>query len=170
MDIKISWGRVATTPVVADNIIYCAFPSGEKAFARDLEKMAAGEDGLVWVYDDPASDVPSPTVWKGCLYLVEESKKQLLCIDMKTGELRWSGRLERGDTFYASPTVADDKLYIVNRKGFVTVVAADPAEFRILGTRAFDENPTDSTIAIANGKLFLRTSKHLYCFGKKDVE
>ncbi|MBN2684769.1 MAG: PQQ-binding-like beta-propeller repeat protein [Pontiellaceae bacterium] len=169
MDIEMSWGRVATTPVVADNIIYCAFPSGEKAFARDLEKMAKGEDGLVWVYDEPASDVPSPVVWKGSLYLVQESKKQLLCIDIKTGELRWSGRLERGDTFYASPTVADDKIYIVNRKGFLTVVAADPEEFRILSTRAFNENPTDSTIAISNGKLFLRTSEHLYCFGDEQT-
>lgn len=103
MEIKMSWGRVATTPVVAENIIYCAFPSGEKAFARDLGKLAQGEGGALWVYDDDACDVPSPTVWKGCVYLLEEKRKQLLCLDLKTGELRWSGRLEKGIPFTHRP-------------------------------------------------------------------
>jgi len=64
----------------------------------------------------------------------------------------------------------DDKLYAVNRKGVVTVIAADTNEFRVLSTYAFGEQPVESTIAIADGKLYLRTAENLYCFAKKQTE
>jgi hypothetical protein len=57
---------------------------------------------------------------------------------------------------------------MVNRKGAVTVAAADPREFRILSTSFFKESPVDSTLAIAGGKVYLRTAENLYCFGKKE--
>jgi len=165
MDREMKFGRTASTPVVVDNLIYCGFPTGGKVFCRDLEKLGRDKEGSVWTYDGMSCDVPSPTVWDGFLYVLQEKKKRLICLDLKSGEVQWVGQLERGDTFYASPTAADDKLYIVNRKGFVTVVAADPSEFKVLSTRAFEEKPSDSTIAVANGNVFLRTAKHLYCFG-----
>ena len=165
MDVEQKWGRLASTPVVDGNMIYSGFPTGTRLVARDLEKLARGEDGSGWVYDEPNCDVPSPTLWNGFLYVLQEKKQQLACIDPKTGSPRWVGQLGKGDTFYASPVAADGKLYVVNRKGFVSIVAADPSEFRVLSTRNFDEQPTDSTIAIANGRVFLRTAKHLYCFG-----
>jgi outer membrane protein assembly factor BamB len=165
MDVEQNWGRMASTPVVEGNMIYSGFPSGTRFFAQDLEEMAQGKGEKSWVYDELNCDVSSPVLWDGFLYVLQEKKQKLVCIDPENGSEQWVGALERGDTFYASPTAADGKLYIVNRKGFVTVVAADPSAFKVLSTRAFDEKPTDSTIAVANGNIFLRTAKHLYCFG-----
>jgi outer membrane protein assembly factor BamB len=98
---------------------------------------------------------------------IAERKKTLTCLDAKTGREQWAGQLDKGDIYHASITAADGKLYIVNRKATVSVVAADPAEFRVISTHAFDEKPADSSIAIANGKLYLRTAENLHCFSKK---
>jgi len=166
MDLDQKWGRMASTPVVVDHMIYSGFPTGTRFFAQDLEEMAHGKGEKSWVYDELNCDVSSPVLWDGFLYVLQEKKQKLVCIDPETGSVQWVGPLERGDTFYASPTAADGKLYIINRKGLASVVAADSSEFKVLSTRDFNEKPSDSTIAIANGRVFVRTAGHLYCFKK----
>ena len=161
------WGRTIGTPIAADGMLYGAYPEGCKAFACDLKQLAAGQCGRVWTYDERVSDVPGPAMANGYLYYIAERPKTLHCIDAKTGAVQWTGQLDKSDTYYASVTAGDGKLYVVNRKGVVTIVAADPTAFRILSTRDLGESPTESTIAIANGKLYIRTAENLYCFGNK---
>ncbi len=159
--------RIIPTPVVEGDLLYCPYPRGDFFFVCSLLKLAAGQSPVLWSYDTIAPDVPSPVVVDGCLYFIAEKKKTLTCLDAATGSEHWIGKLDGGDIYHASITSADGKLYMVNRKGTVSVVAADPKAFRVLSTHAFDEKDTDSSIAIANGKLYLRTGKTLYCFSKK---
>ncbi len=162
--------RIIPTPVTDGVRVYCTYPRGDSVFAAELSKLAKGDTNVspvAWEYEKTSPDVPSPVVVDGYLYLVAERKKTLTCLEAATGREQWVGQLDKGDKYHASITAADGKLYLVNRKGTVSVVAADPKEFRVLSTYAFDEKPTDSSIAIANGKLYLRTGEHLYCFSKK---
>ncbi len=161
------WGNVASTPIADGDRIYCVYLTGTGAFACDLDKLAANEPPRVWTYDKKVAYVASPVQVNDSLYYLETKKKVLICLDAKTGSERWIGQLDKADLFYASITAADGKLYTVNREGTVTVVAADPNKFRILNTYSFDEEPVDSTITIANGKVYLRTAQNLYCFAKK---
>ena len=167
MDEEISWGLTVATPVADGNMLYCSFPMGKKAFACDLSKLAANEPPIVWTVNHQVCHVPTPVIVDGYLYWIEEAKKTLTCLDAKTTQEKWVGQLDKSDQFYASITAADGKLYTVNRKGVVTVVVADPKAFRILSTQDFWESPVDSTIAIANGRVYLRTAENLYCFGKQ---
>ena len=162
--------RIIATPVTDGDFLYCTYPRGDSVFACRLSKLAKGEPNespLQWTYEKPASDVPSPVLADGSLYFIAGKKKTLTCLDAKTGREQWVGQLDKGDIYHASITAADGKLYMVNREGTVTVVAADPDAFRVISTHAFDEKPTDSSIAIANGKLYLRTAENLYCFTQK---
>lgn len=167
MDMEMPWGRVTSTPVADEGILYCPFPLGEKMLACDLSKLTANEPPILWTLDGPVCDVPSPVVIDGYLYMITDNKKTMTCIDTKTGQKQWTGQMAKTDTYYASITAADGKLYTVNRKGVVTVVAADSKEFRVISMYDFAEDPVDSTFAIANGKLYLRTAENLYCFGRK---
>jgi outer membrane protein assembly factor BamB len=167
MDETMTWARAAATPVVNDDIIYYSFPGGRKVVACELSKLAAADSSRLWTYSENGSDIPSQVVVDGHLYLIQDGKKTLTCLDAAAGTEKWTGQLDKSDTFYASITAADGKLYTVNRKGAVTVVAANPDEFRILGSYRFDESPVDSTIVVANGKVYLRTAENLYCFVKK---
>ena len=161
-------GRVVTSPTFDGNILMCMTTRGPKTLALDIEKLTAGEPGLVWEYDQQGADVASPVYYKGCVYLLDDRGKILKCVNAADGTEYWSGELDKSDVYYASITAADDKLFLVNRKGALTVVAADSKEFRILSTRTIGEASVDSTIAVAEGKVYLRTAENLYCFGSKD--
>lgn len=162
------WGRVVSTPIVNGDMIYCAYPEGYKAMAYNLKEVAAGKYQREWTFDARVSDSPSPTLVDGHLYFIEERKKELICLEAKTGTVKWTGQLDKSDQYYASVTAADGKLYMVNRKGVVTVAAADPTAFRVISTHEFGGRPADSTIIIAHGKLYLRTAETLYCFSRKE--
>ncbi|MHC4783070.1 MAG: outer membrane protein assembly factor BamB family protein, partial [Planctomycetota bacterium] len=152
--------RAIATPVAGGASLYCMYPRGGSVFACSLSKLAAGDEApRVWTYEKTAPDVPSPVWVDGYLYTIAEKKKTLTCLDANTGREQWTAQLDKSAVYQASITAADGKLYMVNRKGTVSVVAADPKAFRLLSTHAFDEKDTDSSIAIANKKLYLRTAK-----------
>ena len=89
------------------------------------------------------------------------------CLDAKTGKQHWRERL--GGAFSASPFVADGKIYFQDHTGQVFVVAADPEKFTLLHQVHFgDRTVRDQrcSLALANNRVFLRSQKTLYCFGK----
>lgn len=168
MDEQMRWRRTVATPVVSGEVVYFAFSDGKKLGAYELSTLTGGDASWLWTSSEQSADIPSPVLVDNYLYVIEDRKKMLTCTDAATGKIQWSGQLAKNDTYYASPTAADGKLYMVNRKGAVTVAAADPKEFRILSTSTFNENPVDSTIAIADGMVYLRTAENLYCFQRKN--
>lgn len=167
VDKKRTIDRQIPTPVAADGILVCTWPRGDRTFALDLDKLAANEPPQVWMMDQPGSDITCAAVYQGNLYQIIEKNKTLTCLDPKSGQVHWTAQLDRADMYYASIAAGDGKLYMVNRKGVVTIAAADPAAFRILNTHNIGEQPVDSSFMIADGKVFLRTAENLYCYGLK---
>jgi outer membrane protein assembly factor BamB len=89
------------------------------------------------------------------------------CCNWKTGEEMWKDQLEKrpgGTTAWGSPIFADGRIYITDQKGTTTVVAAGP-KYELLAVNRLEE-PTNASIAVSGGNLFLRTHKHLWCIGK----
>ncbi len=72
---------------------------------------------------------------------------------------------------YASPVVANGKIYIMTNAGMVHVVEAKP-EFKVLASNdmTFDKSGFGSTPAISDGNLFLRSNNTLYCIGEGKAE
>ena len=116
---------------------------------------------------DLSSDVPTPLFYEGKFYVLNGNKKKLLCVE-PSGKIVWSGDLGRGN-FQSSPTAADGKIYMMNFPGEVFVVQAGGSEFKLLHTAQMGENENTlrASIPISQGQLFIRTSKTLYCVGKK---
>lgn len=123
-------------------------------------------DNIAWTFDGDTTDSPTPAYYKGNLYLLDGMGKTITCLEAKTGKVIWTGKLPGRNPYYASPTVADDKIYCLSEGGDAVIVAAGGNEFKIISETKFDEGPMQSTIAIADGLVFLRTAKKLYCFGK----
>jgi len=61
--------------------------------------------------------------------------------------------------------LADGKIYATNEEGLTTVVKAG-AQFEVLAENNLNEYCLSSP-AISDGQIFLRTSGHLYCIGKR---
>ena len=71
-----------------------------------------------------------------------------------------------GGDDYASPVVANGKIYITTTAGLIHVIEAKP-EFKLLASNdmTFDKSGFGGTPAVSDGSLFLRSNTHLYCVG-----
>jgi outer membrane protein assembly factor BamB len=132
---------------------------------------ALDDSGLAWTIQDRevSSDVGTPLFYQGRFYVLNGDKKNIARIDPATGKADWIGELGTRVKIESSPTGADGKIYFQNFRGEVFVVAAGP-EFKLLHVAAMgdeDDNDLRSTIAAAQGSLFIRTGSKLYCVGAK---
>ena len=151
-----------------------------------------GPECLAWTIPEPSPDVCCPLYYQDMLYILNGDRKTIACVDPNTGKAKWQGSLvlegtgvepKRADptffasvspggdpVFRASATAADGKIYCIDEQGNVIVLAAGDA-FRVLAHFIISgEGPCRASIAIANGKLFIRGAKNLYCLsvaGKK---
>src|SRR5262249_18390807 len=83
------------------------------------------------------SNVSSPVYHDGHLYWTNESRGIAYCVRAEDGKIIYEQRLKPApDLIYASPVLADGKLYIVSRTTGTYVIEAAPA-FKLLAHNAF---------------------------------
>ena len=105
------------------------------------------------------------------VYYIEDGAT-LVIVNAKTGEL--VGQKKLGRIMFGSPMVADGKIYMTNFWGDVYVVKAGGDSFELLSMNEMgngskpngDAASCRSSIAVANGCLFIRTQDKLYCIGQ----
>ena len=90
----------------------------------------------------------------------------LTCLDGRSGELVFQGRVGAGGPYYASPVYGDGKIYLTSARGVVTVLrpgnTMDIIAQNKLGERIM------ATPAISRGQLIVRTDTALYAFRQTD--
>ena len=118
-----------------------------------------------WTYRKSVPSIASPLVFDGVLYIVQDGGI-VTTFDPETGEVLRRGRLSQGGKkFYASPVAGDGKVYVIDTEGRLTVLKAG-RDWEELSSTDLGE-PCFATPALCDGRVFVRTSKTLYCFGKK---
>lgn len=155
--------RIVASPVVVGSRIYT--PSR----VRPLLALAATggahrKPEVVWSMDR-GPDVPSPIVDDTYIYLLND-KGILWCLEAESGDVVWGPERISSAIYSASPILADGRLYATSEQGLTTVIQTGP-DFQILAENLIDEY-TLASLAVAKGKMFLRTSEHLYCLSKKN--
>jgi len=149
------------TPVALGDLIFVA-----RSEHRPLFALRAGGKAVEWVFEANRCWIASPLVYKNRLYVLQEQERELACLEPKTGRVIWQQKLPVANPLQASPTGADDKIYLISVTGEVVVLAAGD-EYRELGRTNLAEPVCRSTIVAANGRLYVRTAKNLYCIGVK---
>jgi outer membrane protein assembly factor BamB len=139
--------------------------------AGGLWAFRAGGDGdmtgrnVVWHYDKAVPQLPSPLLYRGLLYIVNDGGV-VTALDPATGTVKGQRRIEGAvDSYYASPVAGDGKVVLVSEAGKVGVLAAGAA-LDVLAVNDLDDLAY-ATPAIAGGRLFVRTRSALYCFGQR---
>ena len=148
----------------------CALqPRGLDAFAfRPGNKARLAYTDSTWIYDERTGDVPTPLYYDGRLYILNGARKMMICLDPATGEEIWTGDLGASARIWSSPTAGDGKIYCLDERGQVTVIAAGD-KFKVLSQADMGGAPSKSSIAIADGRLFIRTAEKLYCIGSSNT-
>jgi len=157
---------VYTSPLVADGVAVNMSGYGGSAFAVKLGGVGDITKDRLWYHKAPASQrVGSGVILGEHLYQIDEDGRPH-CYELKTGKDHWESEAKlRGGVTWGSLTAADGKLYILMRNGETHVLAANP-KFDLLATNALGGEQTNSSVAVSNGELYIRTFKHLWCIGK----
>jgi outer membrane protein assembly factor BamB len=122
-----------------------------------------GTPNVPWKYAKGTAYVPSPILYGDYLYLTTD-RGILTCIDAKTGEVKYEGgRIPIPATFSASPVAFEGKILMTSEDGDTFMVKSGP-KHEILGTNSVGE-PVYASPAIADGRIFIRGEKNLYCIG-----
>lgn len=111
--------------------------------------------------EDGIPEVPSPIVHGSYVYFVKNGGI-LTCLDLKTGERVYRIRTKGRGTHYASPVIADGKLFTTAGAGQISVlsVGADP---EILAVNDMEDS-VYATPAIVAGTIYVRTHSALFAF------
>jgi outer membrane protein assembly factor BamB len=156
------------TPVTGHGMVFISagYPV-KKIMAIKLGGLGDITDtqNIVWTYNKGSAYVPSPILYGEHLYLPTD-RGVLTCFDAKTGKVIYEGgRPPVPATFTASPIAFDGKILLTSEDGDTYVIKAGP-KHEVLATNAVGE-PVYASPAIADGMIFIRGEKNLFCISTK---
>jgi outer membrane protein assembly factor BamB len=178
--------------VVSDDAVVFAVEgrSGGSIAVRAGGKDDVSKSNVLWSGRD-RSRIGTPVIYRDRLYYFNSGIAN--CIDAKTGKQVFAGRLRKdlspeqsndlpsaasgfegegrrrggpgGGQDYSSPIIAGGLIYYSNRAGDVFVIQPGDELKQIAVNRVSDDRDEDfsSTPAVAEGQLYIRSSKRLYC-------
>ncbi|MFC2126328.1 PQQ-binding-like beta-propeller repeat protein [Bacteroidota bacterium] len=118
---------------------------------------------VVWKVIKGVAEVPSPVYYDDHVYMIKNGGV-ISCVNAEDGTLDYHERLGASGPYISSPIAAGGKVFVVSRNGKITVLESG-SEFKILAKNDLDEIIM-ATPAVVDNKLYVRTSEHLYAFGK----
>lgn len=157
-------------PVFFKNQIYVAgggdiWWGKNEAWLQCIDATKPGGDittnGLVWKYPLEKHVMATPAVTDDLVYITD-CGYLIHCVDRLTGKRVWTQ--ETKGELWASPVVADGKVYVGTRRGDFWVMRAG-REKEVLRTVELGA-PISATVAAANGTLYVATMDRLYAFGE----
>jgi len=141
-----------------------AYSDGIVVAANEYARMVAIDirtHKTLWDNDEYLPEASSPVAYKG-LVIIATSYGVIVCYDLKTGEKYWEDDV--GTTLYSSPTVADGKLFMMDNDGVMRVYEFGK-EKKLISENKLSET-AGTTPAYADGHIYIRGEKNLYCIGK----
>ena len=144
-----------------------------RVFAAAKNRMIAVRPGgtgdvtkthVLWEQTKQLPYVPSPLLYNDLLFLVKNGGI-VSTLDPKTGKALKTDRIPARGNYYSSPVGGDGKVYVLSQQGELTVLSAK-SDWEVLHSADFGEE-IFATPALVDGRIYLRTAGHLYCFGSK---
>lgn len=172
---RITHWRLVPSPVAGDGVVLACAPKSSPVYGIPLGLQGDLDDSdLAWISGheprDVSADVPTPAFYDGDFFVLNDLRRKLSRIEPRTGRVKWTIDTPGRAKYEASPLAADGRIYLINHAGEVAVI--DAAAGDILHVIPMDE-PTRgevvrASIAAAQGRLFIRTTRHLYCVGPRN--
>lgn len=160
-DTAIDW-YMAPSLVAADELIFSV--GGRTGGSLAVRAGGMGDvtsSHRVWT-GRKGSNVTSPVYYEGHVYWMHENQGIAYCAEAKTGKIVYEERVRGANQVYASPVIADGKLYYFNRESRGFVLPAAP-EYKLLATNELERRGVfNSSPAVADDSLYLRTNKAIY--------
>ncbi len=166
---QISPSNIMGMPVFHNGRVYVAgggdiWWGKHQAWLRCIDASGQGDvtsSALVWSQDTGKHCCCTPAIYNGLVFIAD-CDGQIQCLDAETGKVHWMHEA-RGE-IWASPLVADGKVYVgTRRKEFVILAAAK--EKKVIHTTRLD-SAIAGTATAANGVLYVASMRKLYALQK----
>jgi outer membrane protein assembly factor BamB len=159
--------RVVGSPIVAAGLVFGSCGTGgvgKQMFAVRPGNSTTGDASEIAYELKRSLPYVCTPVAHGDLVFAWFDRGVVTCLDGPTGAIVWQERI--GGDYFGSPVRVADRLYCISREGEMVVLAA-ARQFKVLA-RIDLEEPSNSTPAIADGVMYLRTISHLMAIGGKE--
>jgi outer membrane protein assembly factor BamB len=161
--------EMTAMPVFYKNRVYATFTQephhgmklGRTVCVDATKTGDISRDGTLWSYDKIGASESTVAIADGLVYAAGFDGR-LHCLDAETGNCLWIH--EAGAQVWASPLVADGKVYLGSGKKILWVLAASK-ELKVIN-RIRMHDAVYTTPTAANGVLYVLTNRHLYAVGK----
>jgi outer membrane protein assembly factor BamB len=151
------------TPLVGGGlvIVSAGYPAKKVMAIRPGE--VAADKRVAWEYDKGTAYVVSNILYGGYLYLVTDNGV-VTCLNPDTGAVVYQGgRIPVPATFMGSPVAFEGYVALTSEDGDTFLITSGPSH-AVARTNSVGE-PVYSSPAIANGRIYIRGSKHLFAIG-----
>ena len=120
----------------------------------------------LWKHKSKGVDhLVSPLVVDGRMYLVKSSGLSS-AYDVKAGKQLWlRKRIENNSSYLGAPVSGDGKIYVPAENGKIVVMPSSAEYQEPIAINEMGESCINS-VAIADGRLYVRTRNHLYCIAE----
>ncbi|NNE91255.1 MAG: PQQ-like beta-propeller repeat protein [Verrucomicrobiales bacterium] len=157
----------AASPVIWEDIVYCSAGYGVGGGAVKVEKDGSGLKATE-IWRAPGKIVnhwSTPVVKDGYLYgmfgFKEYGEGPLACVDIRTGKEVWKeGGFGPGNVILT----AGGNLVALSDNGELVLAKADPGGYREMARADLLDGKCWSTPALANGKVYIRSTVEGGCF------
>jgi outer membrane protein assembly factor BamB len=162
------YGVNAATPLAiharqGDQLLDHVFiSSGYDAGCALLKLAADGAGGFtakpVYTSNEMCNHFSTSVRYRDHLYGIDE-KRDLTCLDLRTGEVRWR---QRG--FYRGSLLrVDDKLIVLAQLGKLALIEATPEGYHELASARPTHNQCWNMPVLAEGRLYLHDVEQVFC-------
>jgi outer membrane protein assembly factor BamB len=156
--------RVVSSPLLAGGLVISACGSGGGGnyvvAVKPGDPAKERKPEMAYTIRKAAPYLPT-SVCVGDLLFLWGDGGIVTCILAASGEVQWQERVD--GKFYGSPVCVDGRLFCVSTSGEVVVLEA-ANKFKLLARNPLNE-ATESTPAVAGGRMYIHTSKHLLSIG-----
>jgi outer membrane protein assembly factor BamB len=157
--------EVIATPVIFENVVYISNGQDPEhgegvghAYAIDATRRGdITESGRIWHFEKIRRSISTAAIKDGLIYLADFSGF-LHCLDVKTGKPYWTHDMFAA--IWGSPMIIDDKVYLGDEDGDVTVLQHGK-ELKVIAEQNMGSS-VYATAVPANGKLFLMNRNQLW--------
>lgn len=153
-----------SSPMLGDGL--CIALNGFSGLATAFKLTGTGdltEKTKLWDKPMNPQSIGTGVIIDGYAYIPDAGPGTIRCLDAKTGDVKWTERL---GTYWGSIVMADGLAFVTDQSGKTIVFRPNPEKFDQVAANTLGEH-CNSTPAVSDGQIFIRTFENLYCIGKK---
>ncbi|MEN6625758.1 MAG: PQQ-binding-like beta-propeller repeat protein [Candidatus Sumerlaeia bacterium] len=155
----------AASPIAWEDMVFVSSGYRHGATVVKLDMTKPNPVTKLWVNQNIQAHFGTPILMDGMLYGYRD--QVLTCVDFKTGAAKWSDE-EREFPTKGQLTYADGLYYILGEKGTMVLAELTPKGPRKISEYEISPGAERwAPLAIANGRLYMRDEKQLYCMDIK---